>query len=402
MAIPSRTQVGIIGAGPSGQLLARLLHRQGIDVVVLERQSREHVEGRVRAGVLEEGTAAVLKMAGAADRMAKQGFEHGGIQIAFDYRMVRVDLQKYAGKPVIVYGQTELTRDLGRLNHADGIDVNFEVAAVAVTDLDRNSARIRYARQGRERELVCDFVAGCDGHYGVGRRSIPNGVLREYERRYPFGWLGILSDTVPASPELIYSNHPRGFALCSQRSGTVSRNYIQVHANEKAEEWSDGAFWDELRRRLPDEVADTLHTGPSSEKSIAELHSFIAEPLRCGRLFLVGDAGHIVPPTGAKGLNLAVSDTAMLASAMTAFYADGDTRGLDRYSATALDRIWNAERFSWWFTRATHRLSDNAFDRRIQIADLDYFTGTDTGRHSFAENYVGLPIHDPVTGGRIV
>lgn len=402
LTIPSRTQVGIVGAGPSGQLLARLLHRQGIDVVVFERRSREHVEGRIRAGVLEQGTAAVMKMAGAADRMLEQGLEHDGIQVAFDNRVARVDLKKYARTPVIVYGQTELTRDLGLLNHADGIDVHFEVEATAVSDLDRHGPRIQYVFNGRKNELGCDFVAGCDGHHGVSRSSIPDGVLREYERTYPFGWLGVLSNTHPASAELIYSNHPRGFALCSQRSGTVSRNYIQVGADEKAEQWSDDDFWDELRRRLPGEIAEALHTGPSIEKSIAQLHSFIAEPLRCGRLFLVGDAGHIVPPTGAKGLNLAVSDTAMLASALTAFYADGETRGLDRYSATALERIWNAERFSWWFTMATHRLSDDPFDRRMQVADLDYFTGTEAGRASLAENYAGLPIHDPVTGRRIV
>ncbi|MEX2124993.1 MAG: 4-hydroxybenzoate 3-monooxygenase [Woeseia sp.] len=401
MAVARRTQVGIIGAGPSGQLLARLLFRHGIDVVVLERRSREYVEGRVRAGVLEQGTAAVLRMAGAADRLDKCGHEHWGIQIAFDDRMARVDLRKYAGKPVIVYGQTEVTKDLNSLNEADGIDVHFEVEVRGVSDLDRNAARIHYLRDGRSAELVCDYVAGCDGHHGVSRSAIPHGFAREYEKTYPFGWLGVLSETRPAAPELIYCNSPLGFALCSQRSATISRNYVQVPAGHDPPAWSDHAFWEELRRRLPDAVAETLETGPSIEKSIAPLRSYIIEPLRCSRLFLVGDAAHIVPPTGAKGLNLAVSDAAMLASALQAWYAEHDESGIERYSATALERIWNAERFSWWFTMATHRLSDNPFDRRMQVADLDYFTGTDAGRASIAENYVGLPICDPVTGSRL-
>jgi p-hydroxybenzoate 3-monooxygenase len=402
LTIPSRTKVGIIGAGPSGQLLARLLHRQGIEVVVFERRSREHVEGRIRAGVLEQGTAAVLGMAAAAQGMLAHGHEHEGIRIAFDDRIARVDLKRYARTSVIVYGQTEITKDLCRRNLADGIDIHFEVEALAVSDLDRRVARIHYDLQGRRRELACDYIAGCDGYHGVSRRSMPDRVTRLYERTWPFGWLGVLSNTRPALPELIYSSHARGFALCSQRSATVSRNYIQVRATDKPEAWSDDAFWEELRRRLPAAVAETLETGASLEKSIAPLRSVISEPLSCGRLFLVGDAGHIVPPTGAKGLNLAVADTAMLASALTAFYLKGNRRGLDRYSATALARVWNAERFSWWFTTATHRMSDDAFDRRMQIADLEYFTGTDAGCTAFAENYVGMPIVDPVTGEKLV
>lgn len=401
LTIPDRTQVGIIGAGPSGQLLARLLHRQGIGVVVLERRSREYVEGRIRAGVLEQGTATVLSRAGAADRVLSVGLPHGGVQIAFDGRMARVDLEKYAGKPVIVYGQTELTRDLNRLNEADGIDVRFEVEAAAVSGLDRETATIHCKNRDGQKDLVCDYVAGCDGYHGISRRAMPRGVLREYEKTYPAGWLGVLSNTRPASPELVYANHERGFALCSQRSPTVSRHYIQVDATENTAAWSDDAFWSELRRRLPDDLAETLETGESIEKSIAPLRSVIAEPLRCGRLFLVGDAGHIVPPTGAKGLNLAVADAAMLASALTAFYADRDSSGIDRYSATALARVWKAERFSWWFTMATHKLSENPFDRRMQVADLDYFTGTEAGMRSLAENYVGLPIEDPVSGSRL-
>jgi p-hydroxybenzoate 3-monooxygenase len=395
MTIATRTQVGIIGAGPSGLLLARLLSQRGLDVVVLERRSREYVEGRIRA---EQGTAAILGSAGAADRMQADGVEHEGVQVAFDNRMARIDLGKYAGKPVIVYGQTEITKDLYGLNHADGIAIHYEVEVSRVSALDESAAKIHYQSGGRELELVCEFVAGCDGYHGVSRRSIPAGALRSYEKTYPFGWLGVLSNTRPASPELIYSNHERGFALCSQRSATVSRNYIQVAADDNVAAWSDEKFWDELRRRIPATVAESLETGSSIEKSIAPLRSFIAEPLRYGRLFLVGDAGHIVPPTGAKGLNLAVSDTAMLASALAAYYAEGDSRGIDHYSAVALQRIWQAQRFSWWFTMATHRLADSAFDQRIQIADLDYFTGTEAGLRAVAENYVGLPIEDPVTG----
>ena len=398
MKIAARTQVGIIGAGPSGLLLARLLTQRGIDVVVLEHRSRDYVEGRIRAGVLEQGNAAVLDSAGAAERMRTDGVEHDGVQIAFNGRIERIDLQRYARMPVIVYGQTQVTKDLYQLNRLDDISIHYEVQASGVTGLDEGAARIHYQEAGRELELVCDFVAGCDGYHGVSRQSIPAEVLRTYEKTYPFGWLGVLSNTRPASPELIYTNHERGFALCSQRSATVSRNYIQVATDDSVETWSDTAFWDELRRRVPAEVADTLQTGPSIEKSIAPLRSFIAEPLRYGRLFLVGDSGHIVPPTGAKGLNLAVSDTAMLASALKAYYADGDAQGIDRYSTVALKRVWQAQRFSWWFTMATHRLADSVFDQRMQIADLDYFTGTEAGRTSIAENYVGLPIEDPVTG----
>jgi p-hydroxybenzoate 3-monooxygenase len=381
MKIAARTQVGIIGAGPSGLLLARLLTQRGIDVVVLERRSRDYVEGRIRAGVLEQGSAAVLDSAGAAERMRTDGVEHDGVQIAFDGRIERIDF-----------------KDLYQLNRLDDISIHYEVQASGVTGLDEGAARIHYQEAGRKLELVCDFVAGCDGYHGVSRQSIPADVLRTYEKTYPFGWLGVLSNTRPASPELIYTNHERGFALCSQRSATVSRNYIQVATDDSVETWSDTAFWDELRRRVPAEVADTLQTGPSIEKSIAPLRSFIAEPLRYGRLFLVGDSGHIVPPTGAKGLNLAVSDTAMLASALKAYYADGDAQGIDRYSTVALKRVWQAQRFSWWFTMATHRLADSVFDQRMQIVDLDYFTGTEAGRTSIAENYVGLPIEDPVTG----
>ncbi|MDH4108399.1 MAG: 4-hydroxybenzoate 3-monooxygenase [Gammaproteobacteria bacterium] len=401
MSIEKRTQVGIIGAGPSGQLLARLLHRKGIDVVVLERRSREYVEGRIRAGVLEQGTAAVLELAGAAERMRTDGLEHDGFLIAFDGRVARVDLQKYGNSPVFVYGQTEVTKDLNRLNEADGIPVHYGVEVTTIRDLDGDAARIVYKVDGKEHELACDYAAGCDGYHGASRRSMPDSILREFKKTYPFGWLGVLSNTRPASHELVYSNHSRGFALCSQRSTSVSRNYIQVPADERVEAWSDDAFWDELRRRLPAEIADPLETGVSVEKSIAPLRSFIAEPLRCGRLFLVGDAGHIVPPTGAKGMNLAASDAAMLASSLGAFYADRDSRGLERYSETALDRIWKAERFSWWFTMASHRLSDNPFDLRMQVAELDYYTGTRAGLTSIAENYVGLPIEDPVTGGTI-
>lgn len=392
-----RTQVGIIGAGPSGLLLARLLHQRNIDVIVFERRSREYVESRIRAGVLEAGTAALLKKAGAAQRMHDEGLIHEGIQIAFDGRLVRVHLQKHAAKPVVLYGQTELTKDLNSLNLADGIKIFFESEVKAVANPESKSPALRVESQGDRIEVGCEFVAGCDGYHGISRCSIPGNALRVYEKTYPFGWLGVLSDTRPASSELIYSNHERGFALCSQRSTSVSRNYIQVSADDDVSQWSDDDFWDELRRRLPGKIADTLDTGPSVEKSIAPLRSFIAEPMRFGRLFLVGDAGHIVPPTGAKGLNLAASDAGMLASALVAYYVNGDDTGIDHYSTTALARVWRAERFSWWFTMATHRLSDNAFDRRMQVAELDYFTGTLAGLTSLSENYVGLPIRNPVT-----
>lgn len=401
MTIPRRTQVGIVGAGPSGLLLARLLHRQGIDVVVLERRSREYVEKRIRAGVLEQGSAALLERAGVAEGLHAAGHVHEGVRVAFDERLARVDLKQHAGSAVIVYGQTEITRELYRRNLADGIDIRFEVEATAVRDLDRGAARIDYRGAHGAGSVLCDYVAGCDGFHGASRRSAPEGAFRTWERAWPFGWLGVLSNTRPAAPELIYSSHARGFALCSQRSTSVSRHYVQVPSGENAESWSDAAFWDELRRRLPAAVAESLETGPSLEKSIAPLRSVICEPLRCGRLFLVGDAGHIVPPTGAKGLNLAIADAAMLASALQAFYAEGEEVGLERYSETALARVWNAERFSWWFTSATHNLSDDAFDRRMQVADLEYFTGTDAGRRVFAENYVGMPVVDPVTGERL-
>jgi p-hydroxybenzoate 3-monooxygenase len=402
LAAKTRTQVGIIGAGPSGLLLARLLHQRNIDVVVLERRSREYVESRIRAGVLETGTAALLEKAGAAQRMRAGGLIHEGIQIAFDGRLARVDLQKHAAAPVIVYGQTEITKDLNSLNLADGIEIRFESEVKKVMNADSKSPALAFESHGDRIEIRCEFVAGCDGYHGVSRRSIPANVQRVYEKTYPFGWLGVLSDTRPASGELIYSNHERGFALCSQRSTSVSRNYIQVSADDNVDRWSDDDFWDELRRRLPREIADSLDTGPSMEKSIAPLRSFIAEPMRFGRLFLVGDAGHIVPPTGAKGLNLAASDAGMLASALEAHYESGDDTGIDRYSTTALARVWQAERFSWWFTMATHRLSDDPFDRRLQAADLDYFTGTAAGLRSISENYVGLPIRDPVTGNELV
>lgn len=400
--IPKRTQAGIVGAGPSGLLLARLLHGQGIDVVVLENRSREYVEGRIRAGVMEPGTAALLAKAGAADRLQSEGLVHDGVQIAFDGRIARVDLKKYTHKPVYIYGQTEITRDLNKLNLADGISIHFETGVTAISGLDSTSPAIEYEFGGKRGVLRCDVIAGCDGYHGISRRSIPPDVLREYEKTYPFGWLGVLSNTRPASHELIYSNHERGFALCSQRSLTVSRNYLQVPTKDTVEQWSDDAFWDELRRRLPAAIADTLDTGPSIEKSIAPLRSFIAEPMRFGRLFLVGDAAHIVPPTGAKGLNLATSDAGMLASALTRYFGDGDETGIDNYSATALARVWNAERFSWWFTMATHRVSDNAFDRRMQLAELDYMTGSEAGIAGIAENYVGLPIIDPVTGRNLI
>ena len=390
-----RTQVVIIGSGPSGLLLSQLLHLNGIDSVVLERQSRAHVLGRIRAGVLEWGTVDLLHQAGVAERMHEEGLVHEGFEIAFDGRRERIDMASHSPEPgVMVYGQTEVTADLmNARSEAEGTLI-FEAEDVMPSDFDSASPTVTYAKQGRTHTLKCDFIAGCDGFHGISRRSVPDAALSVYERVYPFGWLGVLADVPPVDHELIYANHERGFALCSMRSMTRSRYYLQCNAEDKAEAWSDTAFWDELRRRLPEEVAQTLTTGASIEKSIAPLRSFVAEPMRFGRLFLVGDAAHIVPPTGAKGLNLAAADVRVLTRGLVEHYQNGHDDYLERYSETCLKRIWNAERFSWWFTTMTHRFDEDAFAHRIQIAELDYVTGSDAGARSVAENYVGLPFED--------
>ena len=388
-----RTQVGIIGSGPSGLLLARLLHLQGIDTVVLEHRSREYVLGRIRAGVIEQGMADLLREAKVGERMDREGLIHEGINIAFDGRLERIDFPKHTnGKVVMVYGQTEITDDLMKA-HVDeaGCTVLYEAPAIRVEDHNTDSPRIIYEQDGKQKELVCDFVAGCDGFHGVARKSVPANQQRNYERIYSIGWLGILSDVPPVNEELIYANHERGFALCSMRSHTRSRYYIQCDVNDRAENWTDDAFWDELRRRLPPSVAENVITGPRLEMSITPLHSFVAEPLRFGRFFLAGDAGHIVPPTGAKGLNLAASDIYYLSRALIAYYKEKRTDLLDRYSDTALRRVWKAIRFSWWYTTLLHKFDDDPMSSRLQISELDYLIGSEAGQTVISENYVGLP-----------
>ncbi|TDX31419.1 p-hydroxybenzoate 3-monooxygenase [Modicisalibacter xianhensis] len=388
-----KTQVAIIGAGPSGLLLGQLLHRQGIDNVILERRSGEYVLSRIRAGVLEQGMVDLLREAGVDRRMDEEGIPHDGFELAFDNRRVRVDLEGLTGgKTVMVYGQTEVTRDLMEAREAVGATTIYEAENVQPHDLDTDHPYVTFEKDGETCRLDCDYVAGCDGYHGVARRSIPEDRIKTFERVYPFGWLGILSDTPPVSDELIYANHERGFALCSMRSKTRSRYYVQVPEDEKVEDWSDERFWDELKARLPDDVAGKLVTGPSIEKSIAPLRSFVAEPMQYGRLFLVGDAAHIVPPTGAKGLNLAASDVNTLYRLMVKVYQEGRTDLIARYSEVCLRRVWKAERFSWWMTTNLHKFSDGEdFERRIQQAELDYYTSSQAGLTTIAENYVGLP-----------
>lgn len=391
-----RTQVAIIGSGPAGLLLSQLLRRNGIDCVVLERRSRDYVEGRIRAGVLEQGTGDLLGEAGVDARMKNEGLIHDGFAIAFSGRRERVDLKGLTGDSVIVYGQTEVTKDLIDAHLEDGAALYFEAEVTEIAGFDTDSPRVTYRKDGRTHELACDYVAGCDGFHGVSRKSAPANVLREFERVYPFGWLGVLADVPPVREELTYANHERGFSLCSMRSMTRSRYYIQVPVEEEAQAWSDEAFWDELRRRLPADMAEEMITGPSIEKSIAPLRSFVAEPLRFGRLFLAGDAAHIVPPTGAKGLNLAAADVRVLARALTALYRDGDPHLLDIYSDTCLRRIWKAERFSWQLTALTHKFdAEHGFGHRIQLAELDYIFESRAAMMSVAENYVGLPFEEP-------
>jgi p-hydroxybenzoate 3-monooxygenase len=387
----ARTQVAIIGAGPSGLLLSQLLYLHGIDNVVLERQNREYVEGRIRAGVLEQGTVELILEAKLGDRMLKERLVHDGIALGFAGRSVRVDLRALCGQSVSVYGQTEVTKDLIDARTAAGGNLVFEATDVAIEGFDCKTPTVMYRHGGQIRELNCDFIAGCDGYHGVCRQSIPASAMQTFERAYPFGWLGILADVPPVSDELIYSNHARGFALCSMRSLTRSRYYVQCGLDEKVADWSDDRFWDELRLRLPADIASALVTGPSIEKSIAPLRSFVVEPLRFGQLFLVGDAAHIVPPTGAKGLNLAAADVRVLYRALTEYYRTGSAGALDQYSDLCLRRIWKAVRFSWWFTSIMHKFSDDPFAHRLQLAELDYLGGSTAALTSLAENYVGLP-----------
>ncbi len=392
-----RVQVAIIGGGPAGHLLGQLLYRSGIDAIVIEQRSQDYVQARIRAGVLEQGTTNLLDDAGVGARMHAEGLVHGGFALGFDGRSHRIDLQQLTGgKQVMVYGQTEVTKDLMDARAAAGLTTVYEALNVSLHNFDTDHPSVRYVKGGIEHTVQCDFIAGCDGYHGVSRASVPAASIQTFERLYPFGWLGVLSDTPPVSHELIYVNNPRGFALCSMRSATRSRYYVQCSLEDKAENWSDDAFWDELRRRLAPELADRLVTGPSIEKSIAPLRSFVAEPMRFGRLFLAGDAAHIVPPTGAKGLNLAVSDVRYLSRALTEFYQGHgaeQSQGIDQYSAICLARVWKAVRFSWWFTSLMHSFPDTGgFGQKIQEAELDYLVNSTAASTALAENYVGLPL----------
>lgn len=387
------TQVAIIGAGPSGLLLGQLLHNAGIKTVILERQTPEYVLGRIRAGILENGTVELLREAGVARRMDAEGLIHHGVEFLFANQRIPVPLSELTGgKSVMVYGQTEVTRDLMEARQACGAETYYGVEQVQLHDLKSDRPSVTFVKNGETCRLECDFVAGCDGFHGVSRQSIPRDILREYESIWPFGWLGLLADTPPVNPELIYAHHERGFLLCSQRSLTRSRYYLQVPLSDRVEQWSDERFWGELRRRLPDELGQKLVTGHSLEKSIAPLRSYVVEPMQYGRMFLVGDAAHIVPPTGAKGLNLAVSDVNYLWRILRQFYHHGRVDLLARYSQLALNRVWKGERFSWFMTHLLHDFQDkSAFDRKMQEADRQYYLGSRAGLTTIAENYVGLP-----------
>ena len=388
-----RTQVAIIGAGPAGLLLGALLGKAGIATVLIERRSRSHVLSRIRAGVLEQGTCDLLNEAGVGARMRSEGLVHEGFSLAFAGRQHRIDLRTLSGgKAVRVYGQTEVTRDLADARDASGAATIYEAGGVAVSDFDGASPRVRYRKDGAAHEIGCDYIAGCDGYHGVCRQALPASAVEVFERTYPFGWLGVLADVPPASHELVYANSEHGFAMCSMRSPTRSRYYIQVPSGETADAWTDMRFFDELRRRLPAEVAASVTPRASIEKSIAPLRGFVAEPMRFGRLFLAGDAAHIVPPTGAKGLNLAASDVYYLARGLAEHYLENSNAGLDAYSGRALARVWRAERFSWWMTGVLHRFPENgAFGQRMQLAELEYIASSVAAATTVAENYVGLP-----------
>jgi len=389
-----RMQVAIIGAGPSGLLLGQLLHKSGIENIILERQTAEHVLGRIRAGVLEQVTVDLLDEVGLGMRLHREGLVHRGFEMLWGGKRHRVDLHGLTGgKTVMVYGQTELTRDLMEARRSAALPTVYDAHNVAVVDFDGTTPHVTYEKDGQSHRVDCDFIAGCDGYHGVCRASIPRQAISEYEKVYPIGWLGLLADTPPVSEELIYVNSARGFSLCSQRSKTRSRYYLQVPLADKAEDWSDDAFWQELRNRLDEKGRERLVTGPSLEKSIAPLRSFVAEPLRFGRMFLAGDAGHIVPPTGAKGLNLAATDVKYLSQALTEYYSEKSQNGIDNYSKRCLARIWKAERFSWWFTTLMHRFpGDTPISAKFQDAELDYLFKSEAGARTIAENYVGLPL----------
>jgi p-hydroxybenzoate 3-monooxygenase len=390
-----RTQVCIVGAGPSGLLLGALLSKAGVDSVIVERQSAEHVLGRIRAGVLEQVTTDLLVEAGVGGRMEGEGLVHEGFELLFRGARHRIDLKSLSGgKVVTVYGQTEVTRDLMQARVACGAPTFYEASEVSLLDFDGVNPTVRFVKDGVTYEIQCEFIAGCDGYHGVSRSSVPSRALKTYEKTYPFGWLGVLADVPPVSHELIYANSERGFALCSMRSPTRSRYYVQCDSGDRAERWSDEAFWDELRLRLDPAARDALTTAPSIEKSIAPLRSFVAEPMRFGRLFLAGDAAHIVPPTGAKGLNLAAADVKFLSEALVEYYREQSDSGINGYSVRCLARVWKAERFSWWFTSLMHKFPETGeFGQKIQEAELDYLVSSVAASTALAENYVGLPLN---------
>jgi p-hydroxybenzoate 3-monooxygenase len=389
-----KTRVAIVGGGPAGSLLACLLHRHGIDSVILELRSRDYVLSRVRAGVIEYGSAEVLRELGLADRMDREGFVHDGVNLAFSDNLLHIDFKALTDRHVVIYGQTELQKDLYAAVDQLGIPLIDEAEEVELHDIESSRALVTFIRHGERHELECDFVAGCDGVHGVSRDHIPEEVRETFERLYPFVWVGLLSETPPVNDELIYANHSDGFALCSMRNENLSRYYVQGSAEDSIEDWPDDRFWDALKTRLPSDVSDRLVTGASIEKLVTPLRSWVSEPLRHGRLFLAGDAAHIVPPTGAKGLNLAISDVVYLAEALANFYESGSETGLDEYSDRALARVWKAVRFSWWMTSTMHRFPgmSNDFDRRLQKAELEYLFSSETAQRNMAENYVGLPL----------
>jgi p-hydroxybenzoate 3-monooxygenase len=392
VSVPTRTQVVVIGGGPAGLLLARSLQLAGLESVILERHTREHVLSRIRAGVLEWGSVELLREAGVGDRMDREGFVHAGVGLSFSGRHLRIDFEGRAGKSVMVYGQTEVTKDLYAALDEAGVPIVHEALDVMPHDVTTDAPYVTYTHDGVEHRIDCRYVAGCDGFHGVSRTVFPTGTIREFERIYPFGWLGILSETPPVDDELIYAHHERGFALCSMRHSMLSRYYVQCPLDDSVDDWPDDRFWEELTTRLPPEAAGRLVTGPSIEKSIAPLRSFVAEPLQYGRLFLAGDAGHIVPPTGAKGLNLAFSDVHYLFEGLHDALTGAGTGALDAYSQRALRRVWHAVRFSWWMTTLMHRFPDTGdFDRHIQEAELDYLSMSEAAQRSFAEQYTGLP-----------
>jgi len=387
-----RTQVCIIGGGPSGLLLGQLLHLKGIDTIVLERKDKEYVLSRIRAGVLEQGMVNLMREAGLGARMDAEGYVHDGTILSFDNEQLHINFSELTGTPVIIYGQTEVTRDLYEGREKVGAKTEFDADNVAIHDADTDKPYVTYSVHGEERRIECDYIAGCDGFHGVSRQTIPVSVRKEYEKVYPFGWLGIMAETPPVHHELIYANSQRGFALCSMRNENLSRLYVQCPLTDKVEDWSDEAFWTELKRRLPQEYAENMVTGPSIEKSIAPLRSFVSEPMRWGRLFLCGDAAHIVPPTGAKGLNTAASDVQYLYTALVQVYEENDKEAIDRYSEKALQRVWKAERFSWWMTNLLHRFPNQTdFDIRMQRAEFEYLASSKSAQKVLAENYIGLP-----------